>query len=172
MDALTFRKADTSCLEASWRIITEAKALMKSVGSRQWNDAYPSPHVIEDDLSSGDAYMLERAGEQIAYAVVRFADEAAYSAIDGAWLTDGTPYAVVHRLAVAEAYRGQGYATAFFQRIIALASANGCRSIRVDTAAENCRMLQIFRRECFVYCGKVTYPGVDRGERLAYERLL
>lgn len=168
----TFRRAVPSDADEVWGIICDAKADMLVRGSIQWGDNYPLRSTIDDDVAGGNAWVIECCRGVAAYGVVQCADEQAYSSIDGAWLTAGSRYAVVHRLAVASDCRGQGYASSFIDRAMQLARGCGCLSMRADTAADNQAMLAIFARKGFVCCGKINYAEASRGERLAFELML
>lgn len=167
-----FRRAVAQDVLEAWRIITDAKALMAAQGSTQWNDSYPLPSTIEGDVSRGEAYVIETCGRLTAYGVVSFGGESAYDDLSGAWLVETDRYATIHRLAVAAECRGRGYASAFIDHAMRLAAAEGVLSMRADTAERNEAMSGLLLRKGFVRCGKVCYPGVARGERIAYERLL
>lgn len=168
----TFRRALPADADEVWGIICDAKADMLTRGSIQWGDNYPLRSTIDDDVAGGNAWVIECCRGVAAYGVVQCADEQAYSSIDGAWLTAGSRYAVVHRLAVASDCRGQGYASSFIDRAMQLARGCGCLSMRADTAADNQAMLAIFARKGFVCCGKINYAEASRGERLAFELML
>lgn len=168
----TFRRALPADADEVWGIICDAKADMLTRGSIQWGDNYPLRSTIDDDVAGGNAWVIECRRGVAAYGVVQCADEQAYSSIDGAWLTAGSRYAVVHRLAVASDCRGQGYASSFIDRAMQLARGCGCLSMRADTAADNQAMLAIFARKGFVCCGKINYAEASRGERLAFELML
>lgn len=168
----TFRRALPADADEVWGIICDAKADMLARGSIQWGDNYPLRSTIDDDVAGGNAWVIECRRCVAAYGVVQCADEQAYSSIDGAWLTAGSRYAVVHRLAVASDCRGQGYASSFIDRAMQLARGCGCLSMRADTAADNQAMLAIFARKGFVCCGKINYAEASRGERLAFELML
>lgn len=167
-----FRQANAADIPAVWGIITDAKALMAASGSTQWNESYPLPSTIEGDVSRGEAYVIEACGRLAAYGVVSFGGESAYDNLSGAWLVETCRYATVHRLAVAAGCRGRGYASLFLNHAVRLAVAHGVRSMRADTAECNTAMSSLLLSMGFVRCGKVCYPGVARGERIAYEKLL
>lgn len=167
-----FRQANAADIPAVWGIITDAKALMAASGSTQWNESYPLPSTIEADVARGEAYVIETGGRLAAYGVVAFGGEGAYDTLSGAWLVETCHYATIHRLAVAAECRGRGYASAFIDHAMRLAAAEGVPSMRADTAERNEAMSGLLLRKGFVRCGKVCYPGVARGERIAYERLL
>ncbi len=167
-----FRQANAADIPAVWGIITDAKALMAAQGSTQWNDSYPLPATIEADVARGEAYVIETGGRLAAYGVVALGGEGAYDTLSGAWLVETCHYATIHRLAVAAECRGHGYASTFIDHALRLAVGRGCPSMRADTAECNAVMSALLLRKGFVRCGKVCYPGVARGERIAYEKLL
>ncbi|WP_418983410.1 N-acetyltransferase family protein [Alistipes sp.] len=171
MKELEFREAVAADLPQILRIIAQAKAQMRALGSTQWQDGYPAEADIRRDLRLGYGYVLVRAAapdRPIAYGAVVFDGEAAYAGIAGSWLTEG-PYVVVHRLAVADGEKGRGAATAFMRRTEALARARGVRAFRIDTNFDNRYMLRMLSRLGFAYCGKIRY---ESGERLAFEKRL
>jgi RimJ/RimL family protein N-acetyltransferase len=50
-----------------------------------------------------------------------------------------------------------------------LAAEKGVGSFKVDTNFDNSVMLHLMEKLGFAYCGRIQY---DRGERLAYEKLI
>ena len=138
-----FRQAIITDIEAAWRIICEAKQMMHDKGRDQWTEEYPSLDTIRGDVGSGDAYVLAADGGRVAaYAVITAKPELAYAAIDGKWLTGGR-YVVVHRLAVAAAFRGSGLARRMMTHAESLCRDRGVGSIRVDTNHDNAEMLSL-----------------------------
>lgn len=170
MEQLLFRQARASDLPRIVQIIRQAQAQMRALGSDQWQDGYPAPADIEDDLAAGAGYVLCRAGEAeaVAYGAILFDGEPAYGAIEGRWLTEGT-YAVLHRLAVADGHKRQGLAGAFVRHTEQLARERGAGSFRVDTHRDNGYMLRLISRHGFARCGTVRYRS---GERIAFEKIL
>lgn len=166
---ILFRKCDRNDIDTVWNIINEAKALMRSHGSSQWNNDYPTLPIIEEDIESGKGYVLEKSNRIAAYGVVGLNGEQAYNHIEGAWLSKDTPYVVVHRLAVGEKFRGTGLAKLFISCAMRLGRERDFKSLRVDTNFDNTAMLSLLVSMNFEYCGKIHY---DKGERLAYEKYL
>lgn len=167
MENVIFRLAVSSDFPQIWQIIVQAKAQMKRLGSTQWGEDYPTEDIIQSDISSRNAYVLSCGSDVIAYGVIGLSGERAYDSIDGAWAVDTDRYVVLHRLAVADKYKKQGFAGMFFDNVEQLAAKKGYKSFRVDTNFDNAYMLRLIENKGFVYCGKVHYV---RGERLAYEK--
>ncbi len=101
--------------------------------------------------------------------------EADYGTItDGKWASD-EPYAVLHRCAAAEGYRGSGAADEMLRQCEALTLAMGRRWLRTDTHKKNRTMLDLLRRSGFQYRGNVFLAHVPAGHdprRVAYEKKL
>jgi len=161
---IKFRKAVLSDADRIWQIILEAKAQMKRLGSKQWQDDYPTPEIIRRDIDTGYGYVLEKENV-IAYSALVFDGETVYNNIDGAWLNDN-PYVVVHRIAVADEAKHQGVAKRFFLETINLCKEKGVTSFRIDTNYDNYYMLRLIDGLGFTYCGIVHYV---RGDRKAYQ---
>ena len=87
---------------------------------------------------------------------------------DEQWLTPG-PYAVVHRLAVADEMKHRGVARTFMLHIEALARSRAVMSVRADTSFDNLFMLRLLDRLGYRFCGEIRYPS---GLRRAFEKPL
>ncbi|MCM1355682.1 MAG: GNAT family N-acetyltransferase [Staphylococcus sp.] len=164
------RRAIREDLGRIMEIMGHAKAQMAREGSRQWDESYPAPENILTDIAAGNGYVLTGPDDiPVAYGAIIFKGEPAYAAIDGCWLTEGEPYVVLHRLAVAEEAKGRGVASQFFDETARLAAERGAESFRVDTNYDNHRMLHLMVKLGFTYCGEVTY---GRGSRKAFEKVI
>ncbi|MCC6540921.1 MAG: GNAT family N-acetyltransferase [Flavobacteriales bacterium] len=165
---LTLRQATTSDQAAAWTILQHAIEQRRLDGSAQWQDGYPNPDTIREDLLKGQAHVLEAGGELLLYAAVIFDPEPAYAAIEGQWLTNG-PYLVLHRVAASPKAKGMGIGTSFFRMVEDLCRRRGVPSIKVDTNFDNTPMLRIMDKLGYTYCGEVYFRG---SARRAYEKVL
>lgn len=165
---MLLRKAKSSETETIWQILQDAIEQRRLDGSTQWQNGYPNPQVIQEDMSKGYAYVLELNEEIAAYVAIIFDEDPNYNTIDGAWLTEGD-YVNVHRVATAKKLKGQGIATKLFKMIETLCLENGIYSIKVDTNFDNIPMLKIMDRLGYTYCGEVLING---DPRKAFEKVL
>jgi GNAT superfamily N-acetyltransferase len=165
---MELRQAEHSELPAIWAIIQHAIEQRRLDGSRQWQDGYPNPGTLENDVEQGTAYVVEDKGELLLYAAVIFEPEPAYEAIEGKWLTDG-PYLVLHRVAASAMAAGRNIGTVFFRMAEDLCREQGVPSIKVDTNFDNAPMLRILEKLGYTYCGEVYFRG---SARRAYEKVL
>lgn len=168
MDNFTFRLATENDAARIWEMLQQAKAQMYREGKQQWDESYPLPQNVADDIRNGYAHVLCRQDVVVAYGAVTFDGEPAYDTIEGKWLSE-KPYVVVHRLAVADEVKRQGVATRFMMEVERLAVARGVYSFKVDTNFDNFYMQHIMKNLDFKLCGTVRYP---RGERMGYEKQL
>lgn len=166
--SLQFRPAVSSDLPRICTIIRQAQEQMRRRGSLQWQNGYPAPGDIQNDISRGYGYVLGDDTNVWAYGAVIFDGEAAYQAIQGQWL-DEQPYVVLHRLAVADEVKRRGIACEFMLRVIRLAQQQGIRSFRVDTNFDNEYMLRMLQKLGFSRCGLIRY---ESGERIAFQKCL
>lgn len=154
--------------EIIWKIIQGAILRRKKDGSTQWQDGYPNPKTILNDINNKNGYVLEANSEIVAYTAIIFEPEPAYNEIVGSWLTDQN-YVVVHRVAVHENWIGKGLATKMFELTEEVALSNKVYDIRVDTNFDNAPMLKILVKLEYTYCGEVFFRG---SARKAFEKIL
>lgn len=167
---LTIRRADICDADNILSVIDSAKKYLKAQGIDQWQDGFPSRSVIESDITSAEAYVLE--DEDIAaYFVLYEPPEPVYAMIEnGNWVYDGENYCAMHRVAVSEEYRGRGLAHTIYRKAEERARELGYASIRVDTHHDNKIMRHMAQSHGFTECGTVYYPG--NLKRIAFEKLL
>lgn len=165
---MILRKANSSELAIIWEILQAAIAQRKQEGSQQWQDGYPNPQSIQEDLNNGWAYLLAEGQTILAYAAIIFDVEPAYNTIEGKWLSEGK-YVVIHRVATSSAIKKKGIATRLFEMIETLSIENKTYSIKVDTNFDNVPMLRILDKQGYTYCGQVYFRG---SARRAYEKIL
>lgn len=163
-----FRQANASDLNKIWQIIQFAIASRKADGSKQWQNGYPNIQSIRTDINNSYAYVLTNENGILAYAAIIFDIEPAYEKIEGSWLSDQS-YVVVHRIAVSEKGKGQGFVKILMQKIEQLAIENETFSIRIDTNYDNPAMLRILDQAGYQYCGEVYFNG---DARKAFEKVL
>ena len=48
-----FRKADATDISEIWAILQQAIIRRKNDGSNQWQDGYPNPDVVKNDIEKG-----------------------------------------------------------------------------------------------------------------------
>lgn len=163
-----FRKATPTDAPHIWTILQNAILRRKADGSNQWQDGYPNPEIIQQDIEKGIGYVLTDGKMIVGYAAVLINDEPEYDNLQGKWLTT-SDFVVFHRVAIAQEYIGQNLSKKMIEYIEAFALANNIRSLKADTNHDNFAMMNIFEKAGFVFCGIVHFRG---SPRRAYEKVL
>lgn len=163
-----FRQATHNDHPQIWALIEKAILRRKNDGSNQWQDGYPNPTVISNDINKNAGYVLTSNEIIVGYCAVLINDEPEYKNIEGNWVTN-SDFVVFHRLAVSEDYLGKGLAKKIIQHIHEFALSQNIKSVKADTNFDNLAMLKIFESLGYVYCGQVYFRG---SPRKAFEKVL
>ena len=163
-----FRKAELSEAAPIWEILQQAIIRRKEDGSEQWQDGYPNPAVVANDIEKGQGFVLLEGEIIIGYSAVLINDEPAYATIEGKWLTNAD-FVVIHRVAISETYLGKGLAKMIIREIENFARDKNIYSIKADTNFDNIPMMKIFENLGYTLCGEVYFRG---SPRKAYEKVL
>lgn len=168
------RPASGEDIPAMLAIAAQAQALLRKHGVDQWQDGYPAARHFQTDIDRGECYVLTCGQELAAFFVLSFHPESCYDDItDGKW-SGQEPYAVLHRCAVDERFRGLGVSDRIIAEAEHLTLSMERRWLRVDTHKKNKAMQGLLRRNGFQFRGNVT---VITGEghdprRQAFEKRL
>lgn len=169
--AVQIRRAQAADLPAAMAIIEAARAHFKNSGIDQWQDGYPDVGALLRDGAAGHWYVAELDGQVAATFMAAMESDTNYAVIkQGHWRTSGTPYAVLHRIAVQDACKGCGIGACVVRFISDTFSPQGARSLRGDTHADNASMRRMLEKSGFVRCGVIHLQ--DGAPRDAFEALL
>lgn len=165
----SLRPAEAEDITTILQFVRGAQRRLAESGIDQWQNGYPNRERIENDVLAGVGRVLCIDGRAVAYGAVVYTGESAYNNLQGgSWLTEGTPYATIHRLCVADEEVGKGAGRAFMALVEQEVVLQGVASIRVDTHPDNRIMQSLIDSLGYTYCGTVTYES----PRLAYEKRL
>lgn len=163
-----FRQAVDADLFPIWAILQQAIVRRRQEGSDQWQDGYPNPDVVRNDIAQGSGYVLIDGQNIIGYVSILVNDEPQYEKIEGEWLTD-SDFVVLHRVALSADHVGKGLSKRILGFVEEYATKNGINSIKADTNFDNIAMRKTFEKLGYIYCGQVYFRG---SPRLAYEKVL
>lgn len=168
-DNYTLRLAKAEDITTILEFVGGAQHRLAEKGIDQWQNGYPNRGRIEEDILARVGRVLCFEGRTVAYGAVVYTGECAYHNLQGGrWLTEGTSYATIHRLCVADEMVGKGVGRAFMTLAEEEAVQHGVASMRVDTHPDNRIMQSLIASLGYTYCGTVTYES----PRLAYEKVL
>lgn len=159
------RRALPQEVDEIMNIVRGAQLALRELGIDQWQDGYPTPESINQDIANGVGYVTLSNNEIIGYAAIVLTGEPAYHQIGDKWRA-GNDYVVVHRLCTSSNHRRQGVALKLMTHAAKLCREAGYKAFRIDTHKGNIRMLAMLQKLGFSYRGIIKY---DSGERVAYE---
>lgn len=166
---MQFRKAVEADIDGIMNIIRQAQAYFKEHGINQWQNNYPNAEIISNDIKNKNSYILLKDNSIVATAAVSFDGEKTYDSIyEGQWISNNK-YAVIHRIAVDNNYKGSGLASQIVRNIEKLCVDKGVYSIKVDTHEENLSMQKLLNKNRFQYCGIIYLE--DGSKRIAFEKI-
>lgn len=165
---LNFRKTVKADIDNVMVVIKQAQDYFKEQGINQWQNNYPNSDTINNDITNGHSYVLLKDDSIVATVAVSFGGESTYNNIhEGQWITNDK-YAVIHRIAVDNTYKGLGLSSEIIKKIEELCLSKDVHSIKVDTHKENLPMQKVFKKNNFEYCGIIYL--LDGNERIAFEK--
>ena len=101
---------------------------------------------------------------------ISFDGEKTYESIyEGKWITNNK-FAVIHRIAVDNNYKGLGLSSKIIKYVEELCLNKDVYSIKIDTHEENISMQKLLEKNDFKYCG-IIYLA-DKSKRVAFEKVL
>ncbi|MEG0876353.1 MAG: GNAT family N-acetyltransferase [Oscillospiraceae bacterium] len=169
------RLAVLSDLDEIMHIINSAQAFLASSQVDQWQDGYPARQDFENDIRLSACHVFLQDNSIAGVITIALAREPDYATIyDGAWLTENTPYAVVHRSAVGENYRNKTIAYQMMSYAETFAAENGFHSLRIDTHKMNLPMRGLLEKLQYSHCGTIYIDGrvSEKTARVCYEKLI
>lgn len=165
---MCLQKASLADMPAIMHIMAQARTAQRALGFRQWDDGYPPESQLEEEISAGRGFVLEDGDTVCAYAAI-VADDPEYADLQSVMTSYGESYAVIHRLAISDAYRGRGVA----RRLLALLEeemlSRGILWSLADTGLENLPMQKALAATGYRLLCRHTFVW---GPRLVYEKSL
>lgn len=165
---MEFRISVREDIDRDWEIIREARQFLRDRGVDQWQKEYPNRDSVEQDVNAGNGYVITHEGRIVCYACISFDGEVCYESLRGTWKSI-QPYAVIHRLAIDNTYKGKGIASLMFRHAERLCASRGIHSIKIDTDQDNAIMRHLLEKNGYEYCGVVTF---DNSDKIAFEKLI
>lgn len=137
-------------------LLDGARRWLRDRSIDQWRHAIPA-EVVLADAGRGELFVVR--GRRGLEAIATITDHDAET-----WGADGTPALYVHRLAVAQASRGQGLGQALLGWTSARAAARHKAFVRLDCADDNHGLRRFYESQGFQHVRDttVTAPGSDR----------
>jgi GNAT superfamily N-acetyltransferase len=166
---MNFRQSVKEDIEDILNIIKQAQVSLKEAGIDQWQNNYPNYETINRDIDHKESYVLLDGNDIVATTALSFRGEKTYQTIyEGQWLS-ASGYAVIHRIAVNQNYKGSGFASKIIHYVEKICLEKGVASIKVDTHEKNVSMQRLLGKNNFEYCGIIYLE--DGSKRVAFEKI-
>ncbi|MBK1813589.1 GNAT family N-acetyltransferase [Clostridium sp. YIM B02505] len=167
---MEFRRTVEADISSIMNIIKQAQTYFKENGIDQWQNGYPNEEVIKNDIENEHSHVLLKDNNVVGTAAISFDGEKTYDNIhEGQWLSNDA-FAVIHRIAVDNEYKGLGLSAIIIKAVEELCINKGVHSIKVDTHEENLSMQRLLKKNGFQYCGIIYLE--DKNKRVAFEKVI
>lgn len=150
------RKAAMEDLTEILYLIEKVKKLMSEGGNPQWNSAYPGEREYKEDILEGELYLEELDGAISGFMAVNNLFPKEYEDVE--WTTV-LPANGIHRLAVNPSCHGRGVASRLFTYAEELSSAQGMKSMRLDTFSLNYAAQKLFKNNGYHFVEEIFMKG-------------
>lgn len=144
---------------------------LRAQGIDQWDENYPDPARIADDLKQGTLFCYRDSGTIAGIIVLNETQDEEYAHVP--WgTTEAQKNLVVHRLAVHPDNQGQGIARQLMDFAEDFAQRQGYDAIRLDTFSRNTRNQRFYLNRGYTEKGLVYLPYKKEHPYHCYELLL
>lgn len=116
-----------------------------------WNEYYPSPVEVREDLDFGGLYVLRDAHRIVACASLILPDEVAET---GDVFTPASKPCALARLGVLPDCQGRGYGKAMLCSMLHVARAQGYDAVRLLVGADNTPAIHLYEETGFIAVGE------------------
>lgn len=164
------RLANINDLSSIMEIIHQASKRLKQQNIHQWQNGYPNEEVILNDMKLNQCYVYEE-DKVLGLMVCTFQKDENYDVIEGEWLNDELPYAVIHRIAVHEDHLRKHIGEQLFDHAVSLCKERNVEYLRIDTHLKNEIMQKFIEKQGFHKSGIIWIKREKiEPERYVYEK--
>ena len=150
------RPADFSDMEQIMQIIKIVCREMHIEGNHQWDEVYPQAADFENDIQKKELYISDTNGKVSGFICINDYEPEEYAQIN--WSSSQKPL-VIHRMAVATVFRGQGISSRLLQFAEERAKKSGVTYLRSDTNLLNTKMNALFQKMGYTFVGQMYAFG-------------
>ena len=139
-------------------------------GIYQWNEHYPTEEAFKADIAREELYVLFEKETLIGVIALSTFMDPEYESVS--WLSPNENNLYVHRLAIAPAYQGKGFAQKLMSFAEAYARSLHYTSIRLDTFSQNKRNQVFYEKRGYTRLEEVYFPMQSDLPFYCYELIL
>ena len=164
----TIRRAVPKDLDAVMLIVAETVAEMKAYGNEQWDTDYPDCDRFFQDIANQSLYVATEGAAICGFITVDTLEPKEY--LEQFW-RKRSACKVIHRFAVAQNRRGQGWASRLETYAVGLARESRVHYLKTDTHSSNLAMQRFLRSKGYEQIGAMRLPGRSQ-DFYCYDKIL
>ncbi|QWB95587.1 GNAT family N-acetyltransferase [Mycoplasmatota bacterium] len=167
------RKATFDDIDAIWALRLKTSLLLHKRGIDQWQYLNPTKKRFIQDIEKESFFVYELNEKIVGMMYMQHEIESTYLHINGRWHLDKS-YLTIHRLAIDDAYLGQGLSNKLMDYAKIYAKEHQINYIRIDTHEDNKHAVRLFTDHGFKLCGTILLDENHQGDRkrLAFDLTL
>jgi ribosomal protein S18 acetylase RimI-like enzyme len=154
-----FRTAGLADYEEVLEVFRSAVGHMRSQDIEQWDEIYPDPKTLLEDIQSGQMYLLAENGRILSAVVLN--EDQAEEYLTGDWLYRDRKVAAIHRLCVHPEYQKRGIARETIFTAEQILTEMGYTIIRLDAFVQNPRAVRLYESMGYRHAGQVVFRKGD-----------
>lgn len=149
------RKAVPADIDGVEKVYTDILSYEEEHGAfTVWKaGVYPTRETAEKALSGGDLYVIEHSGEICASMIMNRVQPEEYNKINWRYNVRSEETMVIHLLCVTPLKSGCGYGTEMIRFAVQQGRSLNCRTIRLDTGAQNKPAVALYTKLGFELAG-------------------
>lgn len=167
---MMIEKALVSDLEKVYSLTKSCAKHMTSQGVFQWNEAYPSKEILQQDIELQQLWKLSLDNKILGIIVLTEIEDIEYKKVN--WLTENNRNLYVHRLAVHPHLQRKGYAQKLMDFAENYALKNNNKSIRLDTFSQNKRNQTFYKKRNYTQLEAIYLPNQSEYPFYCFEKLM
>lgn len=163
------RLAQIQDLPSIMQNINNARIFLKKLGINQWQRKYPNENVILKDIFYKKCYVWEVQDKIVGSLVISFDGDEDYDKIyAGNWIKS-EKYLVIHRVVVANDFKGQGLASKMLKYAEKISKQKQIYYAKIDTHEKNYNMQNVLNKNGYSYRGLINIA--DGTSRIVFDKI-
>ena len=165
---MNFIQAQERDFNLVYEMMIRAREKLFSEKIYQWDERYPKPDMIKNDLLNGYTSLVRLEGKTIAFFTSNsICEDDVHNNIN--WIYNGNKWIILHRLCIDPDYQNDGLGQQILKKFENQSKKDGFESIRIDVFSTNNKAIHIYEK--FKY-KRVGIAVCERGPFYIYEKKL
>lgn len=152
---LNFRLAQNTDFKDVVTLFNNAIAKMNSIGINQWDNIYPNPKILKDDILRKQMYLVFHENILVATYVLNQECDDKYAT--GSWKYPESKYFIIHRLCVNPQLQSKGIGTLTMLHIEDFLRKIGVETIRLDAFILNPYAVKMYEQLGYLKVGTANW---------------